>query len=122
MIAVDGSLLHVLDRYGFEPNAPRTRWCFKGHPSQSCSIDLVVGGTAEGAAYTLEIQWFSGGNGYEEDLHYGTSQRPALEKDIERLCEDARQPYVKTRLQKLFEPWLGHDMANALFHRPPKQP
>lgn len=122
MVAVDGSLLRVLDEYGFEPDDTRTRWRFEGHPSQSCSIELMIANADEGAAYTLEIQWFYGGEGYEEDLHYSGSQRLELEQDIERLCEEARQPYVKTRLQQLFEPWFGHDLAYALFHRPPKKP
>jgi hypothetical protein len=121
VVAVDGSLLQVLDEYGFEPDDTRTRWQFKGHPSQSCTIDLVVEDTAEGAVYSLGIQWWYGGEGYEEYLRYDASQRPALERYIEQLCEEAREPYIKTRLQKLFEPSLGHDLAWMLFHRRTKK-
>jgi hypothetical protein len=121
VVPVDGSLLQLLDRYGFEPDATRTRWHFDGHPSQACSVDLTVEDSAEGVVYKLAIAEFPGGMGYEEELRYSAAERPRLERDIERHCEAALKPYVKTRLQRFFEPFLGHDMAYALFHRPPKE-
>jgi hypothetical protein len=120
VVAVDGSLLQVLERYGFVPDDTRARWRFDGHPSQACTIELTVEGSADGVVYTLYVAAFPGGEGYEDDTRYGAAERPQLERAIELQCEAALEPYVKTRLQKLFEPWLGHDMAYALFYKPPK--
>jgi hypothetical protein len=118
---IEGSLLQVLDRYGFEPDATRTRWHFDGHPSQAFSVELTVEDSAEGVVYKLAIEELPGGMGYAEELRYSASDRPRLERDIERQCEAALKPYVKTRLQRVFEAFLGHDMAYALFHKPPKE-
>lgn len=121
MVPIEGSLLQVLDRYGFEPDATRTRWHFDGHPSQAFSADLTIEHSPEGVVYTLAIAELPGGMGYEEELRYSAAERPRLERDIERQCSAALKPYVKTRLQRFFERFLGHDMAYALFHRPPKE-
>ena len=117
--AIDRSLVALLDRHGFVANESRTSWRFEGHPSQACTVDLDVDIDARDGevVYRLSIAAFPGGEGYEDEVTYTRAERAELESRIERVCALAREPYVKTRLQRIFEPWLGHDMAAALFHR-----
>jgi hypothetical protein len=114
---VDGSLLRVLQKYGFELDESGARWRFEGHESQCCTVELGIEDAGGEVVYRLSIEAFPGGEGFEDETRYSASQQAQLERVIERTCEDARQPYVKTRLQRLFEPFLGHDMAWALFGR-----
>lgn len=121
MFRADEPLLRLLAKYGFEPDETRTRWRFEGHPSRGYSLDLTIVGSGDSVVYRMSIQSFPGGLGYEEDLSFTAAERPRLERMIEDECEEARRPYIKTRLQRLFEPWIGHDAAWALFHRRPKK-
>jgi hypothetical protein len=110
----------VLDRYGFtldDRDVPR--WRFDGHPSRRTTLLLSIDATAEPPAYVLFVEDFSvGGGGLEEDSYtFSLSEEAALIAELEWRCEEALEPYVKTRLQRWFEPLLGQDGAYVFFGR-----
>ena len=115
------SLLCLIEQLGFEPNDRQTEWTFDGHETQGCSVRLCLENNEGEVEYCLLIEHFPGGEGYEDERHYASSQVADLMADIAGTCAELTEPYTKTRLQKMLEPILGHDMAYALFHRPQKK-
>ena len=105
------SVTRALERYRFVSDSDSTQWTFEGHPSQSTRIVLRITENT----YVLAVEQFAGGAGFDDEEVIPRRNEAALVFRIEQLCDGALQPYVKTRLQRWFEPWIGHDAAWALF-------
>ena len=114
----------VLDRYGFKrEDRDGPCWRFDGHPTRHATFLLSIDASADPPVYVLFVEDFTvGGGGLEEEAYtFPLSEEQALIAELEQRCEEAREPYVKTRLQRWFEPLLGSDGAYQFFGRKRKR-
>ncbi len=109
--AVPDTIARTLERYRFRSDGAGVQWTFEGHPSQRTRIVLTIADDS----YVLELEEYAGGEGYEDEQVFSREQEGGLVTRIESWCDAALEPYVKTRLQRWFEPWIGHDAAWAIF-------
>lgn len=99
------AVIRLLETTGFYSNEP-DRWWLSPEPRTHRYLIFWIERDGELPVFCLSVEEWRGGEGYEDTVFRSESQSETLAA-IEHWVAWAREPFVRTRWQKLRDRFLG---------------